>query len=278
MHPVLKFGVMFGVTLLLALPLPNFTRSDENVLVATTTSTENSGLLHYLAPKITAALGFSPRFIITGSGKALRLGMNRDVDLVWVHDEAGENTFMTAGHGLRREKIMYNRFVLGGPVADPASVRTASGILEALQRIQDTQSLFVSRGDDSGTHRRERALWRVLNAEHPVLAGAPLDWYRELGSGMGATLNTAMAMRAYTLVDEATWLRRNDQTHFAALFTGDVLLRNPYSLIVVAETGRKAATDKAQRLSDWLISPIGQNTISAYRIDGQQGFFALGKH
>ncbi len=249
--------------------------ASERLLVAVTTSTENSGLLDYLQPKIQKDLGFRPEFIVTGSGKALKLGKNKDVDLVWVHDPEAETDFMTAGHGLSHHKVMYNRFFLIGPKADPAQAKTAANILEALQRIATSQSLFVSRGDDSGTHRREQSLWRSLDSEHRVLQQKTRDWYLEAGSGMGATLNTATAMNAYTLVDEATWLKSGNTDRLSIMVEQDRRLRNPYGIIVVANTERLEATRKAKILQNWLVSARGQEAIFAYRIHGKQGFFAL---
>ncbi len=259
---------------IMILCLNSLSLASERLLVAVTTSTDNSGLLHYLQPQIQADLGFTPEFIVTGSGQALKLGMNRDVDLVWVHDPEAEADFMTAGHGLSHHTVMYNRFFLVGPKADPAQAKTTGGILEAMKRIAASQSIFVSRGDDSGTHRREKSLWRKLDPNHPVLHQAALNWYLEAGSGMGATLNTAIAMNAYTLVDEATWLKSGNQDRLKIIVEQDVLLRNPYGIIVVAGTGRMEATQKAKRFRDWLVSNQGQKTIFAYRIHDKQGFFA----
>ena len=251
----------------------NFAQASERLLVAATTSTDNSGLLQYLQPKIRASLGFVPEFIITGSGKALQLGRSRDVDLLWVHDPEAEAAFMAAGHGLSRHPVMFNRFVLVGPEADPAHAEGSENILVALDKIAVSQSIFVSRGDDSGTHRREKSLWRALDSEHPVLDQKPSGWYFEAGSGMGATLNTAAAMTGYTIVDEATWLKSGNQGRLKVIIAQDILLRNPYSILVVADTGRNEATHKAELFRDWLISPQGQSAISAYRIQGKQGFF-----
>lgn len=254
----------------MTLASPGMARS---LLVATTTSTENSGLLTWLRPHLEQALGLSPRFIVTGSGRALRLGMNRDVDLLWVHDDLGETRFMNEGYGLRREKLMYNRFLLVGPANDPAGVTNAKTIIDAFDRIRKAHALFVSRGDDSGTHRRERSIWRTLDSTLPLLEGKPVPWYRELGSGMGATLNTAIAMNAYTLIDEATWLRHGASKHrLIVVSEGDPMLRNEYSLLIV----RSEAEDKialAGRLVDWLLSDTGQSLIASYRLRNRQAFF-----
>ena len=252
--------------------------ASERLLVAVTTSTDNSGLLRYLEPKAQEALGFTPEFIVTGSGKALKLGQNRDVDLLWVHAPEAEAAFMSAGHGLSRDAVMYNYFVLVGPQADPAHAKETSGILPALQSIATSQSTFISRGDDSGTHRREINLWRALNPQHPVLEQVVLDWYLETGSGMGATLNTATALNGYTLVDGATWLKSGNPNRLHVMVAQDDLLHNPYSIIVVADTGRSEATSKAMRFRDWLISESGQQAISDYRIQGRQGFFPNAKN
>ena len=258
---------------LCSLCLTGWASASERLLVAVTTSTDNSGLLQYLQPKIHADLGFMPEFIVTGSGKALKLGMNRDVDLVWVHDPEAETAFMAAGHGLSRDPVMYNRFVLVGPKHDPAQAEEAKDILTALQNIAESQSIFVSRGDDSGTHRREQSLWHHLDPEHPVLKHTAAQWYLETGSGMGATLNTTTALNGYTIIDEATWLKSGNQNRLKMIVARDPLLRNPYSILVVADTGRKEAHRKAMLLRDWLIAPEGQRAIMQYRIRGQQGFF-----
>ena len=242
------------------------------VLIASTTSTDNAGLLGYIQPKIAAALGIQVRFIVTGTGKALRLGENKDVDLLWVHDEQGEQEFMRRGSGLRREYVMHNHFVLVGPADDPAQAGMQESIVAAMKRIQQHRAMFLSRGDDSGTHRRERDLWYATQTP-PFMSPHENSWYREAGHGMGATLNMAAAIGAYTISDEATWARFANRRALRTLLRDDARLFNPYSVIVVADTGRLAQTAAAQRVVDWLISPQGQQAINAYRINTQQVFF-----
>lgn len=272
---VLICAVFLSITLLSATPTSDGRAEDSSpIFVATTTTTENSGLLDYLTPMMESALGFRPRFVIVGSGKALRLGMAQDVSMLWVHDEDGEKKFIAQGFGLRREKIMYNQFVLIGPKDDPAGVRRASDIVTALRNIVRSEQLFVSRGDDSGTHRKELSLFRQLFDDTEMKNLSQNSWYRELGVGMGATINVAAELQAYTLSDQATWLKYGGKERLALLYSGGEMLRNPYSAIVVNQPDERHRA-AAERLTDWLISAPAQQAIADYRLHGQQAFFPL---
>lgn len=246
----------------------------ERVRLATTTSTENSGLLADLVPRFRAATGLEVDVVAVGTGQALELGRRGDADVLLTHDRAGEELFVAEGHGTDRRDVMYNDFVIVGPADDPAGVRGAATTSEALQRIARAQAPFLSRGDDSGTHRKERRLWQAAGLEPDVTR----PWYRESGSGMGRTLNTAVQMQAYTLTDRGTWLSFNNKQDFAIAFEQDPPLNNPYSSVLVASpllsSERRA---RAQAWHDWLTSREGQAAIDAFRVNGQPLFFAAGR-
>ncbi len=238
----------------------------ETIRVASTTSTEASGLFDHLLPGFTARTGIRVRVIAVGTGQAIRLARRGDADVLLVHHRPSEEAFVRAGHGLRRHPLMYNDFILAGPAADPAGIRGMADAVAALARIRTARALFLSRGDDSGTHRRERSLWQATGRMPSGRAG----WYREIGAGMGRTLNTAAAMPAYTLVDRGTWLSFGNRGPLVALVEGDVRLRNPYGAIVVNPRKHphvRAAA--ARRFVTWLLSPAGQRAIGSFRVGGR---------
>jgi tungstate transport system substrate-binding protein len=241
------------------------------ITVASTTSTQNSGLFDYLLPKFTAETGIEVRVVAVGTGQAIRLATNGDADVLLVHHPASERKFVADGLGLARHPVMHNDFVLVGPAADPAGVRGIADVATALRRIGDGEQIFVSRGDDSGTHKKELELWRAAALDPRPASGA---WYRESGSGMGTTLNTASAMGGYTLTDRASWVSFGNKAGLQLLVEGDTRMHNPYSIIVV-NPGRHPHVHavEAQAFADWLISEQGQQAIAAYRVDGQQLFF-----
>jgi tungstate transport system substrate-binding protein len=241
------------------------------VTLASTTSTQNSGLLDDLLPRFTTATGIDVRVVAVGSGQALRLGARCDADLLLVHDREAEERFLAKGHGVARHDLMYNDFVLVGPRADPAGVRAASHVVSALRGIARREAPFASRGDRSGTHTKELALWREAAVDVSIASGA---WYRETGSGMGATLNAAAAMDAYTLADRAAWLAFENRADLELLSEGDPRLRNPYSILRVSEA-RCPSTKSAhaQRLVEWLLSAEGQRAIAGFRVAGEPVFF-----
>ena len=220
--------------------------------------------------RFTAETGIEVRVVAVGTGQALRLGRRGDADAVLVHAPAAEQRFVAEGFGLARHEVMWNDFVVVGPSADPAAVRGLEDGPAALARIAASGAPFVSRGDDSGTHRAELALWRAAGLDPRADSGA---WYREAGSGMGATLNNANRMRAYTLVDRGTWLAFRNRSELELLVAGDARLRNPYGAIVVSpERHPHVKAELAQRFVDWLVSPTGQAAIAAFRVHGEPLF------
>ncbi|WP_334223710.1 substrate-binding domain-containing protein [Thiosocius teredinicola] len=237
------------------------------IRLATTTSTENSGLLDELLPKFKQATGYDVHVIAVGTGKALRMGSDGDVDVVLVHAPAAEQKFVDEGNGEQRLPVMFNDFVLVGPASDPAGIASAKTAAEALGKIADTQTVFVSRGDDSGTHKKERSLWTSASIQPDG------QWYREAGQGMGKVLQMANELEAYTLADRGTWLAYRDKSSLRVLFQGDEKLFNPYAII---EVSRQKFPDLnhqgAQALIDWIRGPQGQQAIAAFRKAGEQLF------
>lgn len=242
-----------------------------SIIVASTTSTQNSGLFDWLLPQFTEATGIEVQVVAVGTGQAIRIATNGDADLLLVHHEASEKKFIAEGLGLARHPIMHNDFVLVGPRSDPAGIRGMSDVESALRRIGESEQVFVSRGDDSGTHKKELELWGASGLDPRPASGT---WYREAGSGMGATLNTASAMGGYTLSDRATWVSFGNKKDLEILLEGDPPLHNPYAAIVVnPQKHPHVHVDEAQALVNWLTSARGQAAIAAYRVEGQQLFF-----
>jgi len=241
------------------------------ITVASTTSTQNSGLFGYLLPRFTAASGIEVNVVAVGTGQAIRIARNGDADVLLVHHEASERKFVADGLGLERHPVMHNDFVLVGPAADPAGIAGMDDVAAALRRVGDAEAVFVSRGDDSGTHKKELELWQLTGFDPRPASGT---WYREAGSGMGATLNTAGAMGGYTLTDRASWVSFGNKGDLRILVEGDARLHNPYTAIVVNPARHPHVhAAEAQAFVDWLTSPQGQALIAAYRVDGQQLFF-----
>ncbi len=241
------------------------------VTLASTTSTENSGLFAHLLPRFTRATGIDVRVIAVGTGQALRIARNGDADVLLVHHRASEERFVAEGYGVKRHDVMYNDFVLVGPGADPARVRGQTDATRALAQIAGARALFASRGDDSGTHKKEQDLWAAAGLD-PVEANG--TWYRETGSGMGATLNAAAGMGAYALSDRATWMAFQNKGDLEVLVEGDPRLFNPYGLILVnpAKNPHVNARD-GQAFIDWLVSEPGQRAIASFRVNDRQLFF-----
>lgn len=245
-------------------------QADDLLRLATTTSTRNSGLLDQLLPIYQAQTGTEVQVIAVGTGKALRMGQDGDVDLVMVHAPAAEQTFVEAGHGVDRRTFMQNDFIIVGPKNDPAGVRGGDKVGDALRAIQDKGARFISRGDDSGTHKKERAIWAAADLRP---AG---DTYLEAGQGMGRVLTMASEMGAYTLADRGTWLAYKDRVNLDLLVEGDEHLANPYSIILVNPNKHAhARTDAARRFSDWICSDAGQKLIGDYRLHGEPLFHPL---
>jgi tungstate transport system substrate-binding protein len=245
--------------------------ADRFITLASTTSTDNSGLFDYLLPKFFARTGIAVRVVAVGTGAALRLGSRGDADVVLVHAPDQERQFVAAGHGISRLPVMHNDFVFVGPRSDPAAIKGTRHAAELLRRLYRVKAAFASRGDKSGTHSKERALWRAASLDPRKFSGR---WYLETGSGMGATLNFAVARGAYTLADRATWLAFRNKGDLVLLADGDPLLANPYGVIVVSPAKHPGVkvTD-ATAFAHWLTGTDGQAAISAYRINGEQVFF-----
>ena len=245
-------------------------RAGEFITVASTTSTQNAGLFDHLLPLFEAETGIEVRVVAVGTGQALRLARNGDADLLLVHDRPSEEAFVAEGYGSARFDLMYNDFVLVGPARDPAGIAGASDAAAALGRIAEAEAPFVSRGDDSGTHRRERALWEAAGLDP---TGASGTWYREAGQGMGATLNAATMMEAYTLADRGTWLAMRGRLDLRLLVEGGDGLRNQYGVTLVSPKKHPHVhAASARRFAEWLISPAGQAAIDGFTIDGERLF------
>ncbi|MFQ5438378.1 MAG: substrate-binding domain-containing protein [Paracoccaceae bacterium] len=239
----------------------------ETLRMAVTTSFYNSGLSEILLPEIKADIGLDVELIVVGTGQALRLGEAGDVDAILVHARTAEETFLAAGFGTHRREIMYNDFVFIGPSEDPAGVRAAQNAVQALQSIARARAPFVSRGDDSGTNKRELSLWSVAGI---APEGA---WYRAAGSGMGATLNVASGMNAYVFSDRASWLNFGNKGGLALLYAGDPSLFNQYAFIPVnPERWPHVRNDLAKQLEDWLTGEKAAALIDAYTINGEKLF------
>ena len=241
------------------------------VTLASTTSTDNSGLYDYLLPRFTAETGVVVRVIAVGTGRALSIGGRGDADVLVVHDPESEREFVAAGHGVARVPFMYNDFVVVGPRADPAGARTSSDVLDGMRLIARSRSPFVSRGDDSGTHKKELRLWHAAG-----IAPGAAAWYREAGAGMGAVLNLANELPAYTLTDRATWISFDNRGELALLIENQPPLYNPYSVILVNPRRHPTVNhDGAERFAKWLTSPRARALIAAYRVRGVQLFHPL---
>jgi len=244
---------------------------DRFITVASTTSTEQSGLFGFLLPLFEKESGIKVRVVALGTGQALDLARRGDADVVFVHAKAAEEKFLAEGHGVKRYPVMYNDFVLIGPKSDPAKVAGGKDIVEALKKVRSAQAPFVSRGDKSGTHMAELDLWKASGID---LEQAKGPWYRDTGQGMGPALNTAASMNAYLLADRATWLAFRNRGELAILVEGDKRLYNQYGVILVnPDRHPTVKKDLGQKFIDWLISPAGQKAITDYKINGEQLFF-----
>lgn len=244
---------------------------DKFIIVQSTTSTQNSGLFEHILPMFTKKTGIDVRVVAVGTGQALKNAQNGDGDVVLVHSKPDEHKFVADGWGVKRHDVMYNDFIIVGPAADPAKIAGLKGAAEGFKKIAETQAPFASRGDDSGTNKAELKLWQEAGIDPKPASG---KWYLETGSGMGATLNTAVGKQAYALTDRGTWLSFANKDDFKVLVEGDPQLFNQYGVILVNPA--KHANVKAkegQAFIDWLIGAEGQAAIASYKIDGQQLFF-----
>jgi tungstate transport system substrate-binding protein len=244
---------------------------DKSIVVASTTSTQDSGLFGHILPMFKAKSGIDVRVVAQGTGQALDTGRRGDADVVFVHAKAQEEKFVAEGFGVKRFDVMYNDFVVIGPKADPAKVKGSKDVLASLKAISTAASPFVSRGDKSGTHSAELALWKAADLDP---AAAKPAWYREIGQGMGAALNTASAMGAYVLSDRGTWISFKNKGELEIVVEGDRRLFNQYGIMLVnPDKHLSVKKDLGQAFIDWVVSPDGQNAIRSYKIEGQQLFF-----
>jgi len=244
---------------------------DQSIVVASTTSTQDSGLFEHILPLFEKKTGIEVKVVAQGTGQALDTARRGDADVVFVHAKAQEEKFLQEGFGVKRFDVMYNDFVLVGPKSDPAGIHGTKDIAAALVAIETKQAPFVSRGDRSGTHSAELKLWKAAGVD---IATAKGPWYKDIGQGMGAALNTASTMNAYVLSDRGTWLSFKNRGDLAIMVEGDKRLFNQYGVMLVNPEKHPNVKVKAgQAFVDWLISPEGQEAIGAYKIDGQQLFF-----
>lgn len=265
--------ILLAMSLAMALvALPRSSLAVEKfIIVQSTTSTQNSGLLDAILPVFEQQTGIGVRVVAVGTGQAIRNAMNGDGDVLLVHDKSAEEKFVAEGWGVSRQDVMYNDFVIIGPAADPAGIAGDSDAVDALRRIATSGAVFASRGDDSGTHKAELRLWSAAGVDVSAASG---NWYRETGSGMGATLNVGTAMGAYVLTDRATWVAFGNKGDYRVLVEGDPRLFNQYGVILVNPAKHPSVRAGAgQRFIDWLTGEEGQAAIAAYRVDGKQLFF-----
>jgi len=264
----LKNLIWLRLVVLVLSALPLFTRAQTGIVIASTTSTEQSGLFAHLLPAFSKATGVEVKVVALGTGQAIDMGRRGDADVLFVHDQAAEEKFVAEGFALKRFAVMYNDFVLIGPAADPARTKGAD-IVQALSKIASANHAFVSRGDKSGTHAAELRFWKMTPAEQAKGSG-----YRECGCGMGQALNMAAATGAYVLADRGTWLSFKNRSDLQVLVQGDQRLFNQYGVLAVNPAKHPhVKSQDAQKFVEWVLSPAGQAVIAAYRIDGQQLFF-----
>ena len=263
--------VAFGAAALIALTTPAFAQ-DKSIVVSSTTSTTDSGLFGHLLPLFKKKTGIDVKVVSQGTGQALDTGRRGDADVVFVHAKGQEDKFVSEGAGVKRFPVMYNDFVLVGPKSDPAGVKGSKDIVAAMKAIKGKAAPFISRGDKSGTHSAELNLWKQAGID---VAGADKGaWYKEIGQGMGAALNTASASNAYVLTDRGTWLNFKNRGDLDIVVEGDNKMFNQYGVILVnPEKHAHVKKAEGQAFIDWLVSPEGQKAIADYKINGAQLFF-----
>lgn len=245
--------------------------AEPSIIVQSTTSTANSGLYDYLLPIFKEKTGITVNVVAVGTGQAIKNAQNCDGDVLLVHAKSAEEKFVAEGYGVTRYDLMYNDFVIVGPAADPAGIKGSSDATAAMKTIADKGALFASRGDDSGTHKKEKKLWQQANVDIKAASG---QWYRETGSGMGATLNTGVGLGAYVLTDRATWISFKNKGDFEIVVEGDKALFNQYGVILVnKDKCPSVKLEAGQTFVDWLLSAEGQNAIRSFQLDGKQLFF-----
>jgi tungstate transport system substrate-binding protein len=262
------------ISALLALCAAPSPAQDKFIVVASTTSTEQSGLFGYLLPLFEKDTGIKVRVVALGTGQALDLARRGDADVVFVHDQPAEEKFVAEGFGVKRIPVMYNDFVLVGPKGDPAKIGGGKDILEALRKVEAATAPFVSRGDRSGTHAAELRYWKDAGVDLDAKKG---PWYKDTGSGMGPTLNTASSMNGYVLTDRGTWLSFKNRGDLVILVEGDKRLFNQYGVMLVNPAKHpQVKKELGQQFVDWVVSPQGQTAIAGYKIGGEQLFFPTG--
>jgi tungstate transport system substrate-binding protein len=250
--------------------------AEDFIIVQSTTSTQNSGLLDAILPDFAKSTGIEVRVVAVGTGQAIKNARNGDGDVLLVHSRAAEEAFVAEGWGVERHDVMFNDFVIVGPTNDPADIGGVKGAVAAMFMVAQAKALFVSRGDDSGTHKAELRLWALASGVDVMAASG--SWYRETGSGMGATLNIAAAMGAYVLTDRATWIAFKNKGNLKILVEGDPNLFNQYGVTLVnPDKHANVKAEPGQRFIDWLTGPDGQAAIGAFKIDGKQLFFPNAK-
>jgi len=268
--PLSRRAALLAIAVLALLP-GRAIAEDKSIVVASTTSTEDSGLFGYILPLFKSKTGIDVKVVAQGTGQALDTGRRGDADVVFVHAKEQEEKFLAEGYGVKRHPVMYNDFVLVGPTSDPARIKNTSDIATALTMIKDRQAPFISRGDRSGTHQAELKLWQTAGIDIAKDSG---PWYREIGQGMGATLNSAQSMEGYTLSDRGTWISFKNKGDLTIMVEGDRRLFNQYGVMLVnPEKHPHVKKELGQQFVDWLVSPEGQRAIANYKINGQQLFF-----
>jgi tungstate transport system substrate-binding protein len=270
-HRRTVLGHVIGAVLLALCAPPVLHAEDKFIIVQSTTSTQNSGLFEHILPLFTKKTGIEVRVVAVGTGQALKNAENGDGDVVLVHSKPDEEKFVADGWGVKRHDVMYNDFIIVGPAADPAKIAGLKNATEGFKKIAEAQAPFASRADDSGTNKAELKLWQDAGIDPKPASG---QWYLETGSGMGATLNTAVGKQAYTLTDRGTWLSFANKDDFKVLVEGDPNLFNQYGVVLVNPAKHPTVKAKeGQAFIDWLIGPEGQAAIAGYTIDGEQLFF-----
>ncbi len=265
-----RVALVVGVAVALTAAAPAFAQ-ERSIFVASTTSTDNSGLFRHILPLFKQKTGIDVRVVALGTGQAIDVGRRGDADVVFVHAKPLEEKFVANGDGVRRYAVMYNDFILVGPKSDPARIAGTRDVLAAFRKIRAAEALFISRADQSGTHFAELKLWKAAGID---IAKAKGPWYREIGQGMGAALNMASASNAYLLADRGTWISFRSRGDLEIAVEGDPPLFNQYGVILVNPEKHPAVKKElGQAFIDWLVSPEGQRAIAGYQINGQQLFF-----
>ena len=272
---ILSILTALGALAMIATGMTAQADDGKSIIIQSTTSTQNSGLFDHILPMFEKESGINVKVVAVGTGQALKNGRNGDGDVLLVHAKAAEEKFIAEGYGVKRFDVMYNDFVIIGPKNDPADLAGTSDIIAALKKIQKSKAAFASRGDDSGTHKKERQLWKAAGIDIAAHSG---NWYRETGSGMGATLNVAAGMGAYVMSDRATWLAFKNKSNLKVLSEGDPLLFNQYGVMLVNPKKHAHIKEKSGKaFISWLTGPKGQAAIASYKLKGKQLFFPNAK-